>query len=85
MKNHPANKVGDISLSLYDLHTLNGQIVEATHHVQRIHMISVSFSIEVSAGTERNLSSIEVVSISAQDLSKLAEDLQKLVSRFKLS
>jgi methyl-accepting chemotaxis protein len=64
---------------------LSGQIEEAIDHVQRIAETSVVSTQEVSAGTEENVATIEEVSARAQSLSELAEHLQQLVARFKVS
>nr|WP_180954663.1 methyl-accepting chemotaxis protein [Bacillus sp. V5-8f] len=78
------SQVQDVSSAILDLQGLGGEILKAIDHVQTIAETSVASTQQVSAGTEENVAAIEEVSASAQSLEVLAENLQKLVARFKL-
>jgi methyl-accepting chemotaxis protein len=58
--------------------------VRQMEHIRAISEQSASITDTVSAATEQQLASIEEVAASATELSKLAEQLQQLVLRFKL-
>ncbi|MHC0037641.1 methyl-accepting chemotaxis protein [Pseudoneobacillus sp. C159] len=77
-------RVEEVSNSIEELNQLGTQIVQTIDNVQRIAETSAAASLEISAGTEENVASIEQVSSSAQNLSELAEQLQKLVAKFKI-
>ncbi|OBR64090.1 hypothetical protein A7K91_15825 [Paenibacillus oryzae] len=58
--------------------------VRQMEHIRAISEQSASITDTVSAATEQQLASIEEVAASATELSKLAEQLQQMVLRFKL-
>jgi methyl-accepting chemotaxis protein len=53
-------------------------------YIQLIAEISSSGTQNVSAATEEQLAVMEEISASASSLSNLAEDLQKLIGKFKV-
>lgn len=79
------NKVKDISFSIKELDDLSGKIVKEVENVRLIAEASVAASQQIRAGTEENAATTEEVSANAQNLAMLADNLQELVSRFKVS
>ncbi|MDM5225802.1 methyl-accepting chemotaxis protein [Cytobacillus sp. NJ13] len=77
-------KVEEVSSSVEELTALTSQIIEVMTNVQDISEKNAAASQETSAATEEQLARMEEVSLSAGSLAKLAEDLQEVVSRFKL-
>jgi methyl-accepting chemotaxis protein len=77
-------KVSDVScaIELLSMHSTN--VVQAIDEVKGIAEESVATTREVAAGTEENVATLQEVTASAQDLSGMAETLQKLVRRFKI-
>ncbi|MDZ5471569.1 methyl-accepting chemotaxis protein [Bacillus sp. 31A1R] len=78
------HKVEEVSSALEELSALSNQMVESINEVKKIAEASVASTQEVSAGTEENVATIEEVSASAQSLSLMAEQLQSVMSRFKI-
>ncbi|USK51942.1 methyl-accepting chemotaxis protein [Bacillus sp. CMF12] len=77
-------KVEEVSSSVEELTALTSQINEVMTNVQDISEKNAAASQETSAATEEQLATMEEVSSSAGSLAKLAEELQEVVSRFKL-
>ncbi|MCS0671242.1 methyl-accepting chemotaxis protein [Cytobacillus firmus] len=77
-------KVEEVSSSVEELTALTSQIIEVMTNVQDISEKNAAASQETSAATEEQLATMEEVSTSAGSLAKLAEELQEVVSRFKL-
>ncbi len=57
----------------------------AIHEIQAISQEAAGNTATISAAAEEQLASVEEIASSSADLSHLAEELQKLVGRFKLS
>ncbi|RXI96717.1 methyl-accepting chemotaxis protein [Anaerobacillus alkaliphilus] len=76
--------VKEVSASVQEMAALSEQISSSIELVQDISEKSVVASQESSAATEEQLATMEEVAASASTLSKLAEDLQTVVSKFKL-
>ncbi len=79
-----SQRVENVSSSIEELSALSEQVVAAISNVKMIAEEGVKANQEVTAGTEENVATIEEVSASAQNLSVLAEELNTLVSRFKV-
>nr|WP_280521340.1 methyl-accepting chemotaxis protein [Paenibacillus mangrovi] len=63
----------------------NGEsAVESIRHIQGISEIAADNTQSVSASAQEQLASIEEIASSAEHLSRLAEQLQELVARFKI-
>ncbi|UYG96150.1 methyl-accepting chemotaxis protein [Cytobacillus firmus] len=77
-------KVEEVSSSVEELTALTTQIIDVMSNVQDISEKNAAASQETSAATEEQLATMEEVSSSAGSLAKLSEELQELVSRFKL-
>ncbi|MBG9655102.1 methyl-accepting chemotaxis protein [Cytobacillus firmus] len=77
-------KVEEVSSSVEELTALTAQIIEVMSNVQDISEKNAAASQETSAATEEQLATMEEVSSSAGALAKLSEELQEVVSRFKL-
>ncbi|RBP90567.1 methyl-accepting chemotaxis protein [Cytobacillus firmus] len=77
-------KVEEVSSSVEELTALTSQIIDVMTNVQDISEKNAAASQETSAATEEQLATMEEVSSSAGSLAKLAEELQEVVSRFKL-
>lgn len=66
--------------------TLTGSTQKVAHSMQIISTVTqtaVSRTLDVSAATEEQLASMQEIHTSAASLAKLAEDLEKLIGRFK--
>jgi methyl-accepting chemotaxis protein len=79
-----SGKVEEVSSSVEELSALSSQIFEVITNVKVISEKNAAASQETSAATEEQLATMEEVSSSAGSLSRLAEELQVVVSRFKL-
>jgi methyl-accepting chemotaxis protein len=77
-------RVEEVSSSIEELNQLSIQIIQTIDNVQLIAETSAAASLEISSGTEENAASIQQVSSASQNLSELAEQLQKLVAKFKI-
>ncbi|WP_312114572.1 methyl-accepting chemotaxis protein [Brevibacillus reuszeri] len=78
-----AKDVEDVSAAS---RTLTDSTQKVTHSMQVISSVTqsaVSRTLDVSAATEEQLASMQEIHTSAASLAKLAEDLEKLIGRFK--
>ncbi len=73
-----------VSKAFVEMTDTIAQSVRQMEHIRAISEQSASITDTVSAATEQQLASIQEVAGSATELSKLAEQLQQLVLRFKL-
>ncbi len=78
------NRVKEVSASVQEMATMSEQISSAIVLVQEISEKSVAANQESSAATEEQLATMEEVAASASTLSQLAEELQSIISKFKL-
>ncbi|MBU8878725.1 methyl-accepting chemotaxis protein [Bacillus sp. FJAT-29790] len=79
-----SGKVEDVSSSLEKLTSLGDQIFTAIMKTTAISEKSVAATQEASAATEEQLATMEEVSSSATTLAMLSEEMQMVVSRFKI-
>lgn len=79
-----SSKVQEVSASVEEMTALSEQISKAIALVKDISEKSVASGQESSAATEEQLATMLDVSSSAESLSKLAEELQLVVSNFKI-
>lgn len=77
------DKIQDVSDSVEQLATGSRQIVTAMETVRRVAEEGASASQQTSAASQEQLATIEEVSTSAHLLSRLAEDLQESLVKFK--
>ena len=81
---HVTGKVGNVTTLLEKLSTLSDQINVVIQEVKDISEKSVTAIEESSAATEEQLATMEEVTASSTSLARLAEEMQSVVSRFKL-
>lgn len=79
-----STKVQEVSYGIQDMVIVSDTIVKSSEEVKEIAESSVLASQESSAATEEQLATMEEISASAQALSSLAEDLQVMISKFKV-
>ncbi|MBP2240269.1 methyl-accepting chemotaxis protein [Cytobacillus eiseniae] len=79
-----AGMVENINYLLGNLSVLSEQITVVITNVEEISKNSVSASEDASAATEEQLATMEEVFTSSISLAKLADEMQTVVSRFKL-
>lgn len=76
-------KVVEVSASVEEMTAVSHQIFDAIKHVESIAEKSSHNSQESAAATEQQFAAMEEVAASAQFLSKMAEDLQSIIAKFK--
>ena len=79
-----SQKVIEVSAAVEEMTAVTTQIFNAIHHVEQIAEKSSHNSQESAAATEQQFAAMEEVAASAQFLSKMAEDLQSIISKFKM-
>lgn len=79
-----SSRVQEVSASIQEMASVSEYIARSSEHVKEIAETSVLASQESSAATEEQLATMEEISSSAQALSLLAEDLQAIISKFKV-
>lgn len=77
-------RVAEVNISIETLSEISDKINEQIITIKDISERNVSSAQETSAATEEQLATMEEVATSAESLAKLSEDLQTVVSRFKL-
>ncbi|MDF2636356.1 MAG: mcpA 6 [Pelosinus sp.] len=77
-------QIRDISTNMQQTAAGSQQIVQEVTKVSNLGEKSVGESENVSAAAEEQLASMEEIASSSQALAKLAEDLQKVVSKFQV-
>ena len=77
-------KVVEVSASVEEMTAVSHQIFDAIKQVEGIAEKSSHNSQESAAATQQQFAAMEEVAASAQFLSKMAEDLQSIISKFKL-
>lgn len=80
-----AVQIQEVSASVQQISTGAEQIVQSMQLVSKIAESAASGTQEVSAATEEQLASMQEISASAVALSKMAEELQQLIQKFKIS
>lgn len=79
-----AYKVDEVSDSLKQMLTNSDELLNAVGQAKQITEKNVDISQENAAATEEQHAALEEVSASSQFLASLAEDLQKITSKFKI-
>ncbi|WP_428909484.1 methyl-accepting chemotaxis protein [Niallia sp. Krafla_26] len=79
-----SQKVIEVSAAVEEMTAVTSQIVNAIKKVEDIAEKSSHNSQESAAATEQQFAAMQEVAASAQFLSKMAEDLQSILSKFKL-
>lgn len=79
-----SSQIGDVSASVQQISAATEQMVESIHLIGEVAETSAANTQNVSSATEEQLASMEEISASANSLSKMAEDLQLLISKFKV-
>ncbi len=82
--NEVTDKVVEVSSSVQQLLAVSNQILESIDLAKRVAEKSVLSSQESAAATQEQFAAMEEVAASAQFLSQMAEDLQSIISKFKL-
>ena len=82
--NEVTDKVVEVSSSVQQLMAVSKQILESVDFAKRVAEKSVLSSQESAAATQEQFAAMEEVAASAQFLSQMAEDLQSIISKFKL-
>ncbi|WP_228485690.1 methyl-accepting chemotaxis protein [Thermaerobacillus caldiproteolyticus] len=82
--NEVAAQIQEVSSSVQQLSAGAEQIVQSMQLISNIAESAAAGTQEVSAATEEQLASMEEISSSSVSLSKMAEDLQHLVQKFKI-
>lgn len=77
-------RVAEVNISIETLSDISDTINEQIITIKDVSERNVSSAQETSAATEEQLATMEEVATSAESLAKLSEDLQVLVSRFKI-
>ena len=79
-----ANQIHEISNSISEINTGTKDSVSSVNNIQNISMKIADESQTISAAAEEQLASVEEIASSSKLLSKMSEDLQIVISRFKI-
>lgn len=75
-------QVQEVSVAVQQIATETGQVVKSIESIDEIATTTASGTQNVAAAAEEQLASMEEITSSAMSLSKMAEDLQGIVSKF---
>lgn len=78
-----ANDVENVSAASRVLTESTGKVASSMELIASVTQTAVTRTLDVSAATEQQLASMQEIHSSAASLANLAEDLEKLISRFK--
>lgn len=78
------NQIHEVSSAAQQMAAGTEQMVQSMNHITAIGEKTSASSQEVSAATEEQLATMEEITSSAMSLSKMAEDLQDLIGKFKV-
>jgi methyl-accepting chemotaxis protein len=78
------SQIHEVSSAAQQMAAGTEQMVQSMNHITEIGEKTSSSSQEVSAATEEQLATMEEITSSAISLSKMAEDLQDLIGKFKV-
>ncbi|MCH1624125.1 methyl-accepting chemotaxis protein [Ferdinandcohnia quinoae] len=78
------SQIQDVSAAVQQMSAGAEQIVKSVQFISEVSDETASGTQEVSASTEEQLASMEEIATSASALANMAEELQELISRFKL-
>ncbi|WJY26175.1 MULTISPECIES: methyl-accepting chemotaxis protein [Sporosarcina] len=79
-----AAKVETVSAAIEEIQAMAEEVTEGGKEVQRLSVQASAAAAETSTATEEQLAVSEEISASAQSLTRLADELQQEVSRFKV-
>ncbi len=79
-----STQIKEVSAAVQQMSAGAQQMVEAMKFIKEMAEAAAGGTQEVSAATEEQLASMEEISTSASSLAKMAEELQALISRFKV-
>lgn len=82
--NQVSSQVKEISAAIQQMASGNQQVVASVRMIDKISKENAGQTQTVSAATEEQSASIEEIASSSQSLAKMAQDLQNIVSRFKV-
>jgi len=82
--NEVTSQIQEVSSAVQQMSAGAEQMVNAMQMITQVSEETAAGTQEVSAATEEQLASMEEISSSACSLSKMAEDLQMLIGRFKV-
>ncbi len=77
-------KVGDVSAAAEQISAATQQMVQSVKVIADVAESSAANTENVSSATEEQLASMEEISASAQALSRMAESLEEVISKFKI-
>ncbi|WP_442852157.1 methyl-accepting chemotaxis protein [Bacillus sp. SG-1] len=78
------HEIGTVSAKTYEIENNTGKVTESVDAVRSVMLSSLHSMETVTSATDEQLASTEEVSTSAVSLSYLADDLNKLIQRFKV-
>ena len=79
-----SDQVHDVSAAAQEVSAHSEQVVDAIRQVSEVSAVTADGTQNVSAATEEQLAAMEEISSSATALSKMAEELQYMIGRFKV-
>lgn len=79
-----ADQIQDVSAAAQEVSAHSEQVVQAIELVSEVSEIAADGTQNVSAATEEQLAAMEEITSSATALSTMAEELQQMISRFKV-
>ncbi|MFS0556231.1 methyl-accepting chemotaxis protein [Brevibacillus sp. 179-C9.3 HS] len=79
-----ADQIQDVSASAQEVSAHSEQVVKAMELVSEVSDLTADGTQNVSAATQQQLASMEEIASSATALSDMAEELQHMISRFKV-
>ncbi len=82
--NEVSKQIGDVSAAVQQISASTEQMIQSVDMISEIAEASAANTQNVSSATEEQLASMEEISASANSLSQMAEELQLLISRFKV-
>lgn len=82
--NEVTTQIQEVSSAVQQIAAASEQIVSSVQLISEVAESSASGTQEVSASTEEQLASMEEISSSSRSLADMAEELQSLISKFKI-
>lgn len=79
-----AEQIQDVSAAAQEVSAHSEQVVQAIELVSEVSEVAADGTQNVSAATEEQLAAMEEITSSATALSNMAEELQQMISRFKV-
>jgi methyl-accepting chemotaxis protein len=84
MVSHASTQVSESSAAIQQIASESQQIVGSVRTIDKLSKMSAGEAQNVSAATEEQLASIEEIAVSSEALSKLAQELQAEVAKFRV-